>query len=105
MAFKCVCQSCRYAFAEDAAAVECPRCHASNVLCRPFKEGEKEAFASTQARKEALTTSKQSWREFHASGAAQKCPRCGGGQFKLDYKHKEKVCLKCGELLPLPRRG
>ena len=105
MTLKCVCQTCRYAFPNETQLCECPRCHSPNVLCRPLQPGEKEAFSSAQVKKESLTTGKASWREFHLSGASQKCPKCNGSNFKLDYKHKEKICLTCGDILALPRTG
>ena len=103
---KCVCQRCRHAFVSTSTALtECPRCHSSNVICKALTPGEAAATEAAQSHKESLTTGKQSWRDFHSSGTSQKCPKCGSTRFKLDYKHKERICINCGELLPLPRRG
>ncbi|MFA4946027.1 MAG: hypothetical protein WC607_00590 [Candidatus Micrarchaeia archaeon] len=103
---KCVCQACRYSFISEAAVFECPRCHGQSLTTRvATHEDEIAAQASALTRKENLTGGKESWREFHSSGSNAVCPKCNGTQFKLDYKHKERICLSCGELLPLPRRS
>ncbi|GEM_PF-1068421 len=49
---------------------------------------------------------KDAWKSYHSnpSGGASGCPHCGGTAFELNYKRKEKICKKCGEILPLPRR-
>jgi hypothetical protein len=47
---------------------------------------------------------KEAWKSFHAAEVKQ-CTKCGGTDFRLDWKHKEKTCIKCGEIYPLPRRS
>lgn len=48
---------------------------------------------------------KAAWQSYHnTSGGSLGCPHCGNTSFELNYKRKEKICKKCGEILPLPRR-
>ncbi len=48
---------------------------------------------------------KAAWQSYHnTSGGSLGCPHCGNTSFEFNYKRKEKICKKCGEILPLPRR-
>jgi len=31
------------------------------------------------------------------------CPKCGGKEFEFIWRRREKVCRKCGEVLPARR--
>ncbi|HLC47524.1 MAG TPA: hypothetical protein VJI13_00480 [Candidatus Norongarragalinales archaeon] len=46
---------------------------------------------------------KEGWRDFHKSEVRQ-CADCGGLEFEFNWKHKERICKKCGAIYPLPRR-
>lgn len=65
--------------------------------------GERDENAGRPQSKQVVTDSKRSWKEFHSS-EQKACTQCGGADFDLDFKHKEKVCKKCGNIMPLPRR-
>jgi uncharacterized protein (DUF983 family) len=76
----------------------CPNCHSHKV-----KRTEGKVEEEAPLKKEVSKTTKQNWKQFHSTGAASACPNCGGTDFTRDYKHKERVCKKCGTILSLPR--
>jgi len=94
---KCTCQSCFYEFNSDDPLEPCPNCHSHDVKRTKGKVIEK------SIKKEVSKSTKSSWKEFHSSGSSNECPDCGGSEFTRDFKHKEKVCKKCGHILALPR--
>lgn len=51
-----------------------------------------------------VMSGKPGWQEFHSS-QIKACPDCGGADFDLNWKRKEKTCKKCGAVLALPRRS
>lgn len=100
---KCVCQACRNAYYSDDPLEGCPVCGSATVTRVKEKEGERDAAAGRPQYKNVVTDSKQSWREFHST-EQKACTQCGSTDFNLDFKHKEKVCKKCGNIMSLPRR-
>lgn len=105
------CENCSLQWeAEDA--VICPRC-SSRKVGRAF---EKKKFAEDKPqfteRRERVAYSHQSfaardgkegWKDFHKS-EIRACMECGSTDFDLNWKHKEKVCRKCGSVFPMQRR-
>lgn len=112
---KWLCANCKYRFegGEDMAA--CPRCTSRRVSVVEERLPEPAAAAPTAEEKPHVPRSykfydprvygetKEAWKSFHAA-EVKACTKCGGADFRLDWKHKEKVCIKCGEIYPLPRR-
>ena len=104
---KVTCLNCRLFFnADDDSKVEqCPRCSSRNLK----KEFEKKEGAAAAFKPRVYSSSgmvhgdtKEAWRSFHNQGVSQ-C-KCGSTEFELNFKRKEKVCKKCGEVYALPRR-
>ena len=89
--FSCI--ECRFRF-EAAAASSCPRCGSASI-----EEFKPRGVVGPHV----IRDGKDGWVDFH-SQQSKLCPHCGGAEFDLNYKRKEKVCRKCGEVLPLPRR-
>lgn len=128
------CKNCRLEFkADDRSRVSrCPRCDSDrlDITRDPLpdapianKPGDVQVGATTAGQTGAKPASsdspkvystsgtvvygdtKDAWKSYHSnpSGGAG-CPHCGGTSFEFNYKRKEKICKKCGEILPLPRR-
>ncbi|MFQ5405902.1 MAG: TFIIB-type zinc ribbon-containing protein [Candidatus Micrarchaeia archaeon] len=103
---KFVCQNCRLNF-DAHGATACPRCTSRRLqeVGKPANEegtdGQKQRVYSTSG--PVLGESKESWKRFH-NFDVKACPDCDGADFELNWKRKEKVCKKCGSVLPLPRR-
>ena len=106
---KVTCTNCHLAFdADDDSKVEaCPRCN-SRKLRKEFvrkegtpQQGFKPRVYSSSGIVEGDT--KQAWKSFHNQQSSG-CSRCGGTEFEMNFKRKEKVCKKCGDVYPLPRR-
>jgi hypothetical protein len=106
------CENCSLHWAAEEAVI-CPRCSSRKVA--PAVEKKKFGDAKTEltGNKERVAFSHQSfaardgkegWKDFHKS-EVRACLECGGVEFDLNWKHKEKVCKKCGSVLPLQRRG
>lgn len=109
---KYACENCSLQWeAEDA--VICPRCSSRKVGKAAF---EKRKFAEekpqlTEKRERvayshqsfAARDGKEGWKDFHKS-EIRACLECGGLEFDLNWKHKEKVCRKCGSVFPMQRR-
>ena len=106
---KFICSNCKLKF-EAAEAAVCPRCTSKRIGRLVEKTVEKPAGSAAAAGKphvyssQILGESKDSWKSFHSQEVAA-CPECGGKEFELNWKHKEKICKKCGTILNLPRRG
>ncbi len=103
------CTNCNLKFDSDDPQI-CPRC-SSRKIRRAFekkKEGDK-SFDKAKAKVVYSHQSfvgregKEGWKDFHKS-ELRACVECGGTDFELNWKHKEKVCRKCGAILPLARR-
>lgn len=100
------CENCSLEFESDDA-LNCPRC-SSRKIKRVF---EKKPFAPAAAPKTlaarpvsfAGREGKEGWKDFHRS-EVKACAECGSVDFELNWKHKEKVCRKCGAIYNLPRR-
>jgi len=98
------CSNCKLEFdAEDV--LNCPRCSSKNIS-RVFEKKivqlekkEEKKFISPAVIREG----KEGWKSFH-SQEVRVCSKCGGKDFDLDWRHKEKTCKKCGEIYSLPRR-
>lgn len=106
------CKNCRLEFnADDNARIEkCPRCSSKSLDFK--REPPKEAVPGAVKKddKRIYTSAgvvygetKEAWKSFHAV-EAKACQKCGGTEFARDFRRKEKVCKKCGEIFSLPRR-
>ncbi len=108
---KFVCSNCHFKF-EAAGAQVCPRCTSKRIEQVLEKKREDAAGAKPGAAEHkpfiyshrVLGESKDSWKSFYAQEMTV-CPECGGKEFEINWKHKEKVCKKCGTIINLPRRG
>lgn len=128
------CKNCRLEFkADDRSRVSrCPRCDSDRLdITRdplpvvPIENKPSDtqvgATPTTGASKPALGheapkvyssggsvvygDTKDAWKSYHSNPTGGTgCPHCGGTAFEFNYKRKEKICKKCGEILPLPRR-
>ncbi|MBI3588526.1 hypothetical protein HY095_04990 [Candidatus Micrarchaeota archaeon] len=103
------CSNCNFRFAANEAK-KCPRCDSTDI--REFQQRGKEEpqpgapaghHAPRPPSRLVYGDGKGAWRSFHSQQASV-CPNCGGKEFELNYKRKEKTCRKCGDILPLPRR-
>lgn len=118
------CDNCRFDFSSDGSTPICPRCSSKSVHQIRLRHEEAHPSASTvgvesgaqpatqtSASQKApvsggprvFGTGKQAWmasQSFEQKG----CPDCGGVDFDLNWKRKEKTCKKCGHVLPLGRR-
>ncbi|OIO26417.1 hypothetical protein AUJ14_01840 [Candidatus Micrarchaeota archaeon CG1_02_55_22] len=104
------CSNCNFRFQAEEAD-KCPRCSSIDVAAfgkdiaqdtnTPRTPG---APAPTGDKPRVFREGKAGWRDFHTQDSSRACPECGGAEFTLDYKRKEKTCKKCGAVLPLPRR-
>ncbi|HLD62755.1 MAG TPA: hypothetical protein VI875_02725 [Candidatus Norongarragalinales archaeon] len=105
-----LCLNCNFKFERGTY---CPRCNSHKVKELEVKELEKPAAgAEPQERKPMVFDksgqrvygdTKEAWKSFH-SQVQNACPGCTGTEFTYDYRHKQKVCKKCGEILFMPRR-
>ncbi len=91
---------------EAEESSQCPRCSSTNIFRKAREElpGEKK-----EQRKfvfgAPVSDTKESWMKFHNNtDTAQGCAACGSKEFEYIWKRKEKVCKKCGDILPLRRR-
>jgi|GEM_PF-3577918 RNA polymerase subunit RPABC4/transcription elongation factor Spt4 len=77
-----ICENCYLVFLSEEP-VSCPRCSSKKIrLKRKDEEEEKTQIKELKA------------------GA---CTNCGGTDFILDWKKREKICKKCGNIMPLVR--
>lgn len=104
------CENCKLEF-ESEDPLNCPRC-SSRKIKKSFPKKPFDDKAATEKRPGGVVFStrdlsgregKEGWREFHSS-EVKACSECGSVDFTLNWKHKEKVCNKCGSIFPLPRR-
>ncbi|MBU1197542.1 hypothetical protein KJ765_03435 [Candidatus Micrarchaeota archaeon] len=103
------CENCKLEFdAEDP--MNCPRCSSRKVRRAIEKRGRPDH--PSPLHKERVAYSHQSfvaregkagWKDFHKTDV-KACNECGSTSFELNWKHKEKVCKKCGSIYALPRR-
>ncbi len=100
------CKNCHLDFdAEDAQ--QCPRCSSTNLMRKAREEvpGEKRELRKPFVFGAPVTDTKESWMKFHNNADTQQaCVACGCKDFEFIWKRKEKICKKCGEILPLRRR-
>lgn len=107
-----LCLNCHFKFEKGAY---CPRCSSHKLRELVSKEMEKPAAADAPQEKKTLVfdkkgqrmvygDTKESWKSFH-SQVQSECPNCKGTEFNYDYRHKQKICKKCGEILFMPRRS
>ncbi len=105
---KVSCSNCKLSFEadEDSNVRQCPRCSSKNLK---FVRAEKE-FEKREPQRRFYTSqgivygeTKDAWKSFHQQDA-KACAKCGGIDFDLNFKRREKTCKKCGEIYPLPRR-
>jgi acetyl-CoA carboxylase beta subunit len=45
---------------------------------------------------------KSSWAAFHSS-EQRECSECHGMEFDIDWKHRQKICKKCGAIYGMKR--
>jgi RNA polymerase subunit RPABC4/transcription elongation factor Spt4 len=95
-------------------AVICPRC-SSKSIDKVFEKKRDYGDQPGQEREQAgprvaystnrhvYSETKAGWASFHSS-EMRACPDCGGADFDLNWKRKEKTCKKCGSVFPLGRR-
>ncbi len=97
------CKNCNLEFdAEDAK--QCPRCSSSTLNRKTEAPKELTAEPRRFVFGAILNDTKDSWMKYHNNDAAQVCAGCGGKEFEFIWKRKEKVCKKCGDIMPLRRR-
>jgi len=117
------CKNCRLEFkADDNSRVDrCPRCDSDKLEktrepVEPKVEnrpGDRQIGATGHEAPKVYSSggsvvygdTKDAWKSYHSNpvGGAG-CPHCGGTSFEFNYKRKEKICKKCGEIMSLPRR-
>lgn len=106
------CLNCNLVFFQEKGS--CPRCNSKNIVKKTSHDSAPEA--KTEAPNEAKPPEKRlyssrmvygdtktAWQSFH-SASVSKCPHCGSTEFENDFKHKQKFCKKCGEIVSLRRR-
>ena len=101
------CANCNFEFEAENAG-QCPRCSSAKIDRTFEKKAADATGAPVEPRKfvytPVVTDTKESWMKFHGGADFQVCPGCGGKEFEFIWKRKEKVCKKCGEIMPLKRR-
>ena len=107
---KVTCVNCKLRFDadDDARISQCPRCSSKKLR---FERAEVERKPFDQSRPRVYSSqgqvvhgdTKAAWQSFH-SADVKACPKCGGTEFDMNFKRKEKTCKKCGEILNMPRR-
>ena len=113
---KWTCANCHYKFSSELEIETCPRCTSRRMSVTEEKAPEPASPAAAALADKPHTPrsykfydpriygeTKSAWKSFHAAEVKQ-CTKCGGLDFDMDWKHKEKTCRKCGEIYPLPRR-
>jgi RNA polymerase subunit RPABC4/transcription elongation factor Spt4 len=106
------CENCKLQFDSEDPQI-CPRC-SSKKIRRAFdkKKFDNKTPGQVTHLGERVAHSHQSivgregkegWRDFHST-QTKGCFECGGIDFEFNWKHKEKICKKCGAIMPLPRR-
>ncbi|MFH0971532.1 MAG: hypothetical protein V1835_03105 [Candidatus Micrarchaeota archaeon] len=105
------CDNCKLLFESDDPQI-CPRCSSKKIRHASERKKFDTKLATTTHQHEKVAYShtsfvgrdgKEGWRDFHKA-EVRGCADCGGIDFDLNWKHKEKVCKKCGAIYPLPRR-
>ena len=108
---KFFCKNCKYSFFADGKRA-CPRCNSHNLYQTEDDRKDKDEVKTEEEPKKKYSfgsakyvegDSKSTWKDFHKR-ESRECPDCGGAEFDMDWKHKEKTCRKCGAILPLARR-
>ena len=93
------CKNCRFRFQGEAAS-KCPRCDSTEVA-EYAARGHGRPPAAADAGKpgerpdqshppRVVREGKEGWMDFHNQQASG-CPECGGSQFELNWKRKEKT--------------
>ncbi|HIH20313.1 TPA: hypothetical protein HA244_03520 [Candidatus Micrarchaeota archaeon] len=105
-----LCVNCNFKFERGSS---CPRCHSQKLRELEFKDKKDELQAGPsqpakpmvfdKSGQRVFGDTKTAWKSFH-NKVQNACPNCSGTEFSFDHKHKEKTCVKCGEILPLQRR-
>ncbi len=105
-----LCLNCNFKFERGTY---CPRCNSHKLkeleaFEKPAAPGEGEAqerkpMVFDKSGQRVYGDTKEAWKSFH-SQVQNACPNCSGVEFTYDYRHKQKVCKKCGEILFMPRR-
>src|SRR3989338_8386898 len=100
-----LCLNCNFKFERGDF---CPRCSSRKVRELEFKEKppseeKPKPMVFDKSGQRIFGDTKTAWKSFH-NKVQNTCLNCSGTQFSFDHKHKEKTCVKCGEILPLQRR-
>jgi DNA-directed RNA polymerase subunit RPC12/RpoP len=105
---KLKCNSCKNVF-ESEEVSPCPACSSKKVIMVVNQQAsapeieETKPVASALQEPKIIRDGKEGWKDFHQSDL-KACLKCGGTEFEYNWKHKEKHCKKCGEIIRLPRR-
>lgn len=107
------CKNCKHSFeTPDGDEVKaCPHCQSKHfgpmivkalIAKTPVAAGvpQKKFYTSTGI---VYGDTKEAWKSYHVSRDVKQCVKCGNAAFKNDHRHKERVCVKCGEIYPLSR--
>jgi len=106
------CQNCKFEF-EAEEAVRCPRCSSQKIILKkiidktlkpniPQEGGAQEKKPFHYSSSQIYGDTKEAWKSFHSQDV-KACRRCGGTDFEINFRVKEKVCKKCGEIMPFQR--
>ncbi|MGB9577459.1 MAG: hypothetical protein ACP5O3_03815 [Candidatus Micrarchaeia archaeon] len=101
------CNNCKYSFSGEDTQ-NCPRCSSKKIIIkREAKRGE-QSSQSTQQKSFVYRNplivgeTKSSWAAFHSS-EQRECSECHGMEFDIDWKHRQKICKKCGAIYGMKR--
>lgn len=101
------CKNCRFRFQSEEPK-KCPRCDSEEVFNYMSRSEQtdtnRSSSSTTSSTSHVIREGKDGWKDFHNNSKSSTCPECGGTEFDLNWKRKEKTCKKCGAILSLPRR-
>ncbi|MFH0834964.1 MAG: hypothetical protein V1881_01330 [Candidatus Micrarchaeota archaeon] len=102
------CLNCRARF-EDDEPEKCPRCSSGRLRRASVQEPPKVAVPFTEKKSHVRSSmvygdTKDAWKSFH-NQEVKTCLECGGAEFDMNWKKKERVCRKCGAVSRLARRS
>ncbi len=97
------CKSCRFRF-QSSESKKCPRCDSQEVFEYVSRSQTESSNPTNPSTSKVIREGKEGWRDFHNNSQTSTCPECGGTNFDLNWKRKEKTCKKCGAVFSLPRR-
>ena len=102
---KYYCKNCRNSFETEEEADACPRC--SSKYLEQKHEVKKETTSKRFYTKTGVVygDTKNAWKSYHSNRDVKQCSKCGSDDFENNYRRRERICRKCGEIYPLPRSG